>query len=398
MARTPFVFFKRGRKEYVQFWDDEKGGYLSARSTGAENENDALKVVMEWIRAGGPPPARKSIKKKHGFQMTACGYLTDFWKDDSPYIVGRRARGATISEMYRKNNESFIRRLFTPRFDEKLPLSRLKTAELETWIMALYQEGIGPRTVNATLQAVSVALREAARLGLIPFSPAVGVRPVKDAPIPRGTLTVAEVAKLLKDEIADIQVKAAALLGCLCGLRLGEIRGLQCQDVDFENGIIKVSHNLPNSEKTAKGLKIPKWGSSREVPAPEEVLNVLRLIIGERDSGFVFSNPRDDGPIFPKAAPEGFESMLRDIGITEEIQKARKIVFHSLRHTYVSLSRGAGVPDFVVQRIAGHKTMGMTDKYSHATPEDIQNAKHLVTVMFQKAQEQSDGRKEAVNT
>lgn len=128
--------------------------------------------------------------------MTACGYLTDFWKDDSPYIVGRRARGATISEMYRKNNESFIRRLFTPRFDEKLPLSCLKTAELETWIMALYQEGIGPRTVNATLQAVSVALREAARLGLIPFSPAVGVRPVKDTPIARGTLTVAEVSKL----------------------------------------------------------------------------------------------------------------------------------------------------------------------------------------------------------
>jgi len=102
--------------------------------------------------------------------------------------------------------------------------------------------------------------------------------------------------------------------------------------------------------------------------------------------------------MFPKAAPEGFESMLRDIGISEETQKARKIVFHSLRHTYVSLSRGAGVPDFVVQRIAGHKTMGMTDKYSHATPEDIQNAKDLVTAMFHKAQEQGNGKKEVVHT
>ena len=43
MARAPFVFLKRGRKEYVQFWNDEKDGYQTARSTGAENENDAIK-------------------------------------------------------------------------------------------------------------------------------------------------------------------------------------------------------------------------------------------------------------------------------------------------------------------------------------------------------------------
>ncbi len=98
----------------------------------------------------------------------------------------------------------------------------------------------------------------------------------------------------------------------------------------------------------------------------------------------------------PESRPEA-GPMLRGIGITEEIQKARKIVFHSLRHTYVSLSRGAGVPDFIVQRVVGHKSMGMTDKYSHATPEDIQNAKDLVAAMFHKAQEQGAVKKEALS-
>jgi len=389
MARTPFVFFRRGSKVYVQFWDDEKGGYATARSTGVGTENEALKVVMEWMRTGGPPPPRRSVKKKYGFQMTACGYLSDFWKADSPYILGKRARGATLSEMYRKNNESFIKRLFLPHFNEKLPLVRLKTADLEAWVMMLYQKKVGPRTVNAALQAVSVALREAARLGLIPFSPAIGVRPVKDAPKARGMLTLAEVKKLVDLDMTDLQVKAATLLACLCGFRLGEVRGLQWEDIDFENGTIKLCHNLPNSEKTVTGLKIPKWGSSREVPAPDEVLDALRAL-APKPAGFVFTNPRDGGPMFPKAAPEGFESMLRDIGITEEMQKARRIVFHSLRLTCVSLSRGAGVPDFVVQRIAGHKTMDMTDRYSHASEEDIQNARSLVEAMFKKEKAQNE--------
>jgi|GEM_PF-2740920 len=80
MARAPFVFFKRGYRVYVQFWNDGKAGYGTARSTGMVTENEALKVVMEWMKAEGPLLARRSIKKKSGFQMTACGYLSDFWK------------------------------------------------------------------------------------------------------------------------------------------------------------------------------------------------------------------------------------------------------------------------------------------------------------------------------
>jgi integrase len=235
-------------------------------------ENEALKVVMEWMKAGGPPLARRSIKKKSGFQMTACGYLSDFWKAGSPYVLGKQARGAT-------------------------------------------------------------------------------------------------------------------LLACLCGFRLGEVRGLQWEDVDFANSTIRLCHNLPNSERAAEGLKSPKWGSSREVPAPDEVLDALRALTPKSD-GFVFTNSRDGGPMFPKAAQKSFESMLRSIGITEEMQKARRIVFHSLRHTFISLSRGAGVPDFVVQRIAGHKTMNMTNRYSHASEEDIKNAKLLIEKMFHEARGQ----------
>jgi integrase len=58
--------------------------------------------------------------------------------------------------------------------------------------------------------------------------------------------------------------------------------------------------------------------------------------------------------------------MLKRIGVDETMQTERNIVFHGLRHSFVSLSRAAGVPDFLVQRLAGHKTAKMMENYSHS--------------------------------
>jgi len=42
------------------------------------------------------------------------------------------------------------------------------------------------------------------------------------------------------------------------------------------------------------------------------------------------------------------------------------------------MSRSAGVPDFVVQRIVGHRSMRMTDSYSHLSKDDVQNARERI--------------------
>ncbi|MDR2489933.1 MAG: tyrosine-type recombinase/integrase [Spirochaetaceae bacterium] len=47
-------------------------------------------------------------------------------------------------------------------------------------------------------------------------------------------------------------------------------------------------------------------------------------------------------------------------------QAARNITLHSLRHTFVSLSRLAGLADVEVQAMSGHKTLEMLGVYTHA--------------------------------
>ena len=40
--------------------------------------------------------------------------------------------------------------------------------------------------------------------------------------------------------------------------------------------------------------------------------------------------------------------------------------FHSLRHGFISISRLAGLSDFEIQGLAGHKSGVMMERYSHA--------------------------------
>jgi integrase len=47
-------------------------------------------------------------------------------------------------------------------------------------------------------------------------------------------------------------------------------------------------------------------------------------------------------------------------------QKRRNLVFHSMRHDFVTLAQLAGVSDLEVEEMAGHKSPRMRAKYSHA--------------------------------
>jgi len=47
-------------------------------------------------------------------------------------------------------------------------------------------------------------------------------------------------------------------------------------------------------------------------------------------------------------------------------KKKRNLTFHSLRHTYITLGRIAGITDIEIQILAGHKDARMMDNYTHS--------------------------------
>jgi integrase len=169
-------------------------------------------------------------------------------------------------------------------------------------------------------------------------------------------------------EAAGDRFEALYWVAITTGLRLGELFGLQWQDVDLRAGTISVCR----SQSDVKGklaLSEPKTRKGRRlVTVPAQTVNALvehrkrMMIEGLAGADRLFCNV-DGGPLrrsdFHRRS---FKPLLRRAGLPN-------IRFHDLRHTSASLMLSQGVHPKVVQERLGHSQISVTlDVYSHVMP------------------------------
>ena len=180
-------------------------------------------------------------------------------------------------------------------------------------------------------------------------------------------MTPAEVEKIIALEVSDPSARLCVYLGALCGLRRGEVRGLQWGDVDLAEKIIHVQHNFVEVD----GLKEPKKGSVRFVPILSVVKDAFeamgKLSPWKEPGDLVFFNLKERQlPVGETYIKNRFDITLDAIGINKDERKRRRLTFHGLRHTYVTLGRLSGLSDLEIQALAGHRSAAMMEHYSHA--------------------------------
>lgn len=78
------------------------------------------------------------------------------------------------------------------------------------------------------------------------------------------------------------------------------------------------------------------------------------------------------GDLFPtaKANPNRITDHFVSLVYEKTNDLGERIVFHSLRHTFITKARAAGVSTVLVQQVVGHEKSGagITDRYTHAFP------------------------------
>jgi integrase len=150
------------------------------------------------------------------------------------------------------------------------------------------------------------------------------------------------------------------------GLRLGELLGLQWQDVDFETGVLHVRRQWTltgdlTEPKTKKGV--------RRVPLGGDMVAFLRLhklaSKFSQDENFVFAS-KAGTPLSPRNVQvRGFEAARNKAELPESL------TFHKLRHAFASLAAHRGVPMSVLSEVMGHAHVGITQNiYMHLYGRD----------------------------
>ncbi len=173
-----------------------------------------------------------------------------------------------------------------------------------------------------------------------------------------------------------MQRRVFVVLALFCGMRLGEICGLQWEFVDFAAGRIRVRH----SYSEVNGLKQPKTHASvRDVPMVPIVraaLAELRDHLGGPDEGFLFMSCGG------KNMRSGFDigvwrPLMKKAGLAHPAPEGQRygrpeFHFHALRHAAVSLLIAKGLNGHQVAPFVGHSKVSSRplDVYGHLFPED----------------------------
>ncbi len=171
--------------------------------------------------------------------------------------------------------------------------------------------------------------------------------------------------------IEDTKYKVAIILTIFTGVRLGELMGLEWQDVDFKNGIISINRSSQYLSDMGVFTKTPKTESSiREIAIPEFIISLLeeyKLWYEEQKSiyGELWSNSdrlfvqADGKPMHPSSISKWFVRYVSTIGLPV-------INFHGLRHTNASLLVAQNVDIAVISARLGHAQISTTlDFYVH---------------------------------
>lgn len=124
----------------------------------------------------------------------------------------------------RARDESYLRNYVLPTFG-KIPLARIQKKGVQSWVRALEDKGLAPRTVREAYRILGGVMREAVEDRLIPESPCRRVGLPRVSSGERRYLTPQEVEALAS--AMDDRYRALVYVGAYLGLRWGELGGLK---------------------------------------------------------------------------------------------------------------------------------------------------------------------------
>jgi integrase len=343
---------------YARYWDEREKRYAACRATGIEaagkkeRRAEAEKIALEML----PAVAFNTP------DLTMLQYVKRFWEPGSPYFrEHEKVYGHKLSAYYAKSRLDVIRLHAEPYQPfARIGIGKLTAGLIRDWMLWLAERGVSGTRINRAVQAVRVPLRYAIERDEAKADPFTKIRAAHETKREKGVLTRNEVISLIYSPVTDQNRRLAVLLGALCGMRLGEVRGLHWADLDKKSSVIRIRHNWQDME----GIKEPKCGSAREVPLPAVVYEAAEACRQKSAGPLVFGR-KDGKPLCNGYFRLALISELEAAGIPDAERKARNITFHSLRHTFVSLARLAGISDFQAQALAGHKSSAMMERYSH---------------------------------
>ena len=256
----------------------------------------------------------------------------------------------------------FLARDFLDNNIDQIHPQDIDPLAVRSFIAALAKDGVGKRSQARCLSALRGLFRFACREGTLGSNPASSVRsPKQPTRLPRH-LRPGEVETLLDAARGDdpLSRRDLALLEVLyaSGLRVGELTGLDWNDLDLEARTLRV---------------LGKGGKERMVPFGKPAAAALQDWLEVWD-GIRRGSPGAEEPVFLnyRGGRLSARSVRRILDRhVDGAALAAGVHPHTLRHTFATHLLEGGADLRTIQELLGHSSLSTTQRYTHVEIERL---------------------------
>ncbi|MFR5601174.1 MAG: tyrosine-type recombinase/integrase [Lachnospiraceae bacterium] len=294
--------------------------------------------------------------------------------------------------VYEETYDSYIKKPFG-----KKKLKDLRPEQVQNLYNTLNADGYSRNTIELVSVVLSGMYKQAYKNQKIRMNPVpLATLPKMPAKKERRVLSAEEQTTFL-ETVKEHPYAYIFELALSTGMRSGELRGLEWNDIDFQNRVIHVRGTLVQNQYGFY-KDTPKTQSSfRDIPMLDNVWHLLKKRKKQQSEQKLLLGIHWD-------SLEGLENLVvttatgRPLGkgylnnaigtITAKIQETRPkfeyFTIHSLRHTFATRCIENGMEPQVLKTILGHSKLSMTmDLYAHVLPDTKSKELQKIAVLFQ---------------
>jgi len=239
--------------------------------------------------------------------------------------------------------------------EKNVKLREIDNIVLRGFLARLQEKKNKKSTVARKLAAIRSFLQFCMKKKWVEDNPAkVVATPKQEKHVP-SFLSEDEMAKFLdlpdSRQPLDLRDKCVLELLYATGIRVSELVGINLEDVDFMERLIRIRGK-------GKKERLVPFGKKAEDSLSAYIRARVQLNKGEVDENAMFLNYRGER-LTARSVERIVDKYIRITALR------RKISPHSLRHSFAShlLSRGADLR--VIQELLGHESLATTQKYTH---------------------------------
>ncbi len=244
--------------------------------------------------------------------------------------------------------------------DHTISLLQVKTRHVRTWLSKLHHAGLAVKTMQRKLSSVRRFYHWLLREDYVRANPVTGLSPLPGQRHLPETLTAEQIDFLLVVQPENpLEFRDCAMLELFysSGLRLSELVGLDLNDLDLQQGIVRV---------------LGKGNKQRDLPVGRQAIKALNAwltvrseLCGAEEPALFVSQQRRR--ISPRNVQLRLEHWQRERGLSQKIHP------HKLRHSFASHMLESSGDLRAVQELLGHADISTTQIYTHLDFQHLAN-------------------------